>query len=396
MNKTKNLLTHCLLACWMLAAAPLSTSAQSVDALSAEAIHGRYSKIELEKFASQLEGWHQDRRFNGTVLIAVKGEIVFEKMVGYCDLENNDPLQSDSSFRLASVSKQFTAMGIMLLQQDGKLDFDDEIQKHLPELPYHGVTIRHLLNHTGGLPDYMGLFLKHWDSDKPFASKKIAVNKDAVELFAKHQPEPKFPPGEKWEYSNTGYVLLGSVIERVSGKSPQEFLKQRIFEPLRMRDSRAFDTDDRFKLNSRVYGFLYNFDGKTQLPNDWHFLNGMIGDGGVYASARDLLKWDQALYGETLVKKTLLDEAFTSGKLNDGSETEYGFGWQISKSPTGDLQISHGGGWVGFRTFIFREPASKLTCIVLSNCSTMILSKVIDELEKLDENVNRTKESSGK
>ncbi len=336
----------------------------------------------LEGFAWQLESWQEARKFNGTVLIAVDGKVVFEEMVGYCDVEHQQPLDTNSSFRLASVSKQFTAMAIMILQQDGKLGFDDEIQTYIPELPYPHVTIRHLLNHTGGIPDYMSLFVKHWETGKPFRQKSLAFNDDLISLFATHKPEAKFPPGDQWDYSNSGYVILGSIIERASGQSPQEFFKQRIFDPLQMDDSRAFQADEGFELNSRAYGILYNFDGETQRPNDWHYLNGMIGDGGVYASARDLLKWDQALYGETLVKRSILQEAFTSGKLNDGSETGYGFGWQIEKGPDGKTRLSHGGGWVGFRTFIYREPATKLTYIVLSNCSTSILGKVIEELEK--------------
>ena len=156
-----------------------------------------------------------------------------------------------------------------------------------------------------------------------------------------------------------------------------------------MQDSSAFDTDDKFKLNSRVYGFAFKIDGKTQLANDWHFLNGMIGDGGVNASARDLPKWDQALYGESLVKKPLLDEAFTPGKLNDGSITDYGFGWLIAETSAGDLQVSHGGGWVGFRTFKLREPKNKLTFIVLNNCSTSILANVVEQMKKLGQNVEQ-------
>ena len=185
---------NCLLACCMFATLPQPVSAQTPEARPPLAIHSRYSKGELEEFAKQLESWRMERKFNVTVLIAADGEIVFEKMVGYCDLEKNKPLKPDSSYRLASVSKQFTAMGIMLLHQDGKLQYDDEIQKYLPELPYAGVTIRHLLNHTGGLPDYMSLFSKHWDPGIPFTKKRIATNKDAVELFAKHKPDPLFSP----------------------------------------------------------------------------------------------------------------------------------------------------------------------------------------------------------
>ncbi len=342
-----------------------------------------FSKEGLQDFARLLVKLEVEKKLNGTILIAHKGEIVFENIMGYANIEEGTPLRRNSSFRLASVSKQFTAMGIMILKEQGKLNYDDDIRKFLPELPYEGITIRHLLNHTGGLPDYMRLFNLHWDTDNPIIKRKIAFNRDAVELFAKHKPEVLFKPGEKWKYSNTGYVLLGSIIEKASQQPIQEFFQEQIFEPLEMNDSRAFSPNDDFVLDSRVYGFFYRFDGKGHGANDWHFLNGMVGDGGIYSSARDMLKWEQSLYGERLVKKSTLEEAFTSGKLNDGSETGYGFGWQIGKTPSGDRQLSHAGRWVGFGAFISREPENRVTVILLTNNSINNMSPVFDGLKKL-------------
>lgn len=324
----------------------------------------------------------ENKIFSGTVLIAADGKIVFEKSVGYANVEDKTRLTERSSFRLASVSKQFTAMGIMLLKEDGKLDYDDDITRHLPSLPYKGVTIRHLLHHTGGLSDYMGLFAEHWDKKADAAAKTTAFNKDLVSLYSRHKPDPDFQPGEQYAYSNTGYVLLGSIIESASEKKIQEFYKSRIFEPLGMEDSFAFSVDEnQFKPTSRVLGFQWKGDGNV--ANDWNYLNGMVGDGGVYASARDLLKWDQALCGEKLVSKATLDEAFTSGKLNSGKETGYGFGWLVQRSKTDGLTVSHGGQWVGFRTSIQRQVDRKVTVIVLSNNSTSHLDSVLRAIDEL-------------
>jgi CubicO group peptidase (beta-lactamase class C family) len=328
-----------------------------------------------------LNTMHQNQQFNGTVLIAKKGKIITEQSFGYANPETGEKLTERSSFRLASVSKQFAAMGIMILKERGKLDYDDDIRLYLPELPYDGITIRHLLHHTGGLPDYMGLFEKNWESEKEFDDRSMAYNKDVVTLFAKYKPNIDFEPGEKYAYSNTGYVLLGEIIGRVSKQPIADFFQKNIFDPLEMKDSRAYSLDDKFQLESRVYGFQYTSRGT--IPNEWTFINGMIGDGGIYASAQDLLKWDQALYTEKLVKQSTLKEAFTSGKLNDGTETGYGFGWGVSETDNGELTVSHSGGWVGFRTNIIRVLDEKLTVITLTNHSSNHLGHVIREVKNI-------------
>ena len=336
----------------------------------------------LDELSARLDKALENKIFSGTVLIAVEGKIVFEKSVGFANIETKSPLTENSSYRLASVSKQFTAMGIMILKEQGKLDFDDDITKHLPTLPYTGVTVRHLLHHTGGLTDYIDPFIKHWDTEKSEASKKMAYNHNLVNLYSRHKPDPDFAPGKQYDYSNTGYVLLGSIIESVSGQSIHEFFKSQIFEPLEMNDSSAFSVDkDVFKPASRVYGF--EWQGNGHIVNDWNYLNGFVGDGGLYASARDLLKWDQALYGEKLVSQATLSEAFTSGKLNNGEETDYGFGWVVERSKNKGLTVSHGGLWVGFRTSIERQVDRKLTVIVLSNNTTSKLDQVLQAIEEL-------------
>jgi len=312
----------------------------------------------LQAFSDRMDRAAENRIFSGTVLIAVDGKIVLEKSVGYANVKTKQPFAENSSFRLASVSKQFTAMGIMLLKEDGKLDFDDDIRKHLPSMPYEGVTIRHLLHHNGGLPDYMGLFDRHWDKsregDNSKEETKTAFNKDFLKLFADRKPNRLFAPEEQHQYSNTGYVLLGSIIEAASGQGIHEFFQERIFKPLEMRDSAVFSPDESiFKPANRVYGFVWDEEGSSS-DNDWNYLNGMVGDGGIYSSARDLLKWDQALYGEKLVSQATLRQAFTSGKLNSGEETGYGFGWLVRQSKASGLVVSHGGSWVGFRTAIER------------------------------------------
>ncbi|BBM85073.1 serine hydrolase [Candidatus Uabimicrobium amorphum] len=324
--------------------------------------HLLLAQTKSNRFDEILHRSHNNREFNGNVLIVKNGKVIYKNAIGYAEFKNRTPLTINSQFRLASVSKQFTAMAIVLLYKQQKLKYDDDIVKYLPQLPYKGITIRHLLHHTSGLADYMYLFESHWDKDK------IATNNDIISLFAKHKPPVNFTPGERWEYSNTGYALLASIVESAAQVPFHEFVKKYIFTPLDMKNSLVYSPLRKDIMTNRVYGVYWNADDSFR-EHDFHFLNGIAGDGGIYSTLEDLLKWDRALYTEKLLSKKLLAEVFTSGKLQDGSQTGYGFGWGISKSPTGKKRVSHSGGWVGFRTNITRDVEENNTIIFLSNVS---------------------------
>jgi CubicO group peptidase (beta-lactamase class C family) len=319
-----------------------------------------------------LKKMYANKFLNGTLLIAEKGKTVYHNSFGLANPETGEKLSPNASFRLASVSKQFIGMGIMILQEKGKLDYDDNIKKYLPELLYEDITVRNLLNHTGGLPDYMSLFENNWDTEKPQEERKTAFNADMVAMFAKKMPEIDFKPGDKYDYSNTGFVLLGEIIERASGQPIRDFLQESIFDKAGMTNSQAFSTTDKFSVNNRVYGFSYSADGQSFKENDWTFLNGMIGDGGIYASAPDMLKWSNALTENKLVKRSTLEEAYKPVTLNDGTVSNYGFGWGLNISEEdGHLEgVQHTGGWVGFRTVIVRSFDTERTFILLTSNSS--------------------------
>ena len=341
-----------------------------------------WNEVNCDALRKYLNELHAENQFNGTVLIAENGKIKLHESIGYSNMENQMPLDDQASFRLASVSKQFTCMGIMLLKKEGKLNYDDKVVKHIEGFPYSDITIRHLMHHTSGLPDYMFLMNSKWDPGKSSNKRKIAFNKDMIKIFVEHKPKLLFKPGEKFKYSNTGYVVLGYLVESISKMPVQKYMEESIFKPLKMNRSHIFSNDDRFDPHHRVYGFTYTDTQKGFKPNDYHYLNGMIGDGGVYCSALDLLKWDQALYGETLLPKEMLDEAFESGELNDGNKTGYGFGWGVARN--GDkFQVSHSGGWVGFITFIGRNITEKSTLIILTNHSSRHMNKIRDKISEL-------------
>ena len=241
---------------------------------------GRSQPLEkrMELLSSWLDALHARDVFNGTVLIAKDGRICFEAHYGFADVAGLTPLSNRSSFSLASVSKQFTATGIMLLARKGKLTLQDKVAQHIPELAiYREITIRQLLHHTSGMPDHMALAEKYWDPGT------ILTTSDMIALYREHRPPLDFAPGEKFEYGNAGYVLLGEIISRASGRSYAEFMAAEIFKPLGMNDSAAFNlTSKECPLQARVYGFRKRFVcfGK-KVSCDLNYLDGVFGDGGI-------------------------------------------------------------------------------------------------------------------
>jgi CubicO group peptidase (beta-lactamase class C family) len=301
------------------------------------------------------------------VLVVWRGAIVHEAAYGYADLENKIRLTVDSTFRLDSVSKQFTAMAIMLLAEDGRLKYDDPIASYLPELAsYPGVTVRNLLNHTGGLPEYY---------DDIDVSQGWPTNADARKLLGR-MAKPVFTPGSRYEYSNPGYDMLAEIVEAASGRKFAAFLRERIFVPLGMQHSLVYDTT-KPHVERRVLG--YDPDGQGFKLNDEHPLNGIVGAGGVFTTLGDLYLWDQALYGERLVHRATLAQAFTGATLNDGRKIDYGFGWRMDEYRH-SLRIEHGGAWIGFRSHIARHPGIGLTIVILSNRSDFESGDYIDRI----------------
>ncbi|MCR8844571.1 beta-lactamase family protein [Paenibacillus sp. SC116] len=308
-------------------------------------------------------------QFNGAVLVAEQGQVIYEGSFGYANLEQEQPLNKDSIFELASVSKPITALGIIRLAQEGKLHVDDLVEKWIPELPYKQITVKHLLQHTSGLPDYMTLFVQHWDKDD------IANNQDMLELLIEHQPDVRFAPNDKWEYSNTGYVLLAIIIERVSGKSFPDFMIEHLFEPLGMSNTRIYNRRySNQTIDNYAYGYVWDVkEERFVLPDTLPetdmvvYLDGIQGDGTVNSTLGDLLKLDQALYTGEWITKESLKEAFTPTLLNNGETFPYGYGWLVSNEDNRGMLVSHSGGWPGYATNYKRYIDQEKTFIILNN-----------------------------
>lgn len=324
--------------------------------------------VKYQQYLQQANGRGQ---FNGNVLVVKHGNVVFQGAYGTADAKVGKSLDLNSVFRLASVSKQFTAMAVMILKEDGKLSYDQELKEFFPELPYEGITIRHLLNHTSGLPDYIGIMDKHWKVEYRYQSKqrRISGNQDVINILAEHTPEVHFLPGEQWRYSNTGYMLLASIVAKVSGLPFSEFMQQRIFGPAGMNSSSVYNYKIGYdpEMPNRTFSFEKQLNGTDIRSTDEHYLNAAAGDGGIYSTLGDLFKWDRILYTEKLVSKETLNEAFTPAVLNNGGTTDYGFGWYIKNLEGGRKEVWHTGGWAGFSSYIVRDVDDDHCIIFLSN-----------------------------
>lgn len=308
---------------------------------------------------------HKRSGFNGAVLYGEKGRMVYKNAFGIGDYRKKDTLTSSSSFQLASVSKMITATAIMILKEKGRLDFDDTLTRYFPDFPYREVTIRHLMTHRSGLSRYMSLAHEKWtDKSKPF------LNGDMLELFIKHKPDPYFQPDKGFHYCNTNYALLACVVEEVAAMPFERFVKMEIFRPLEMNNSFVYnhrhDTLVPFYVEKGVPG--YNYSGWRLRKVRDYYLNGVMGDKGVYSTVEDLFKLDQAFYDHLLLSEETLHEAFSPGSPDYWKRKDnYGFGWRIRQSE--DSCVYHYGWWKGFRAFFIRDMKQEKTIIVLSNRS---------------------------
>ena len=322
--------------------------------------------------------------FNGVILVASDGTIRYHKAFGFRNYEDKTPLDTTAIFELASVSKQFTAMVIMMLKEDGKLNYEDSLSKYIPGLPYKGITIRHLLTHTSGLPDYQAVMDEHWDKSR------VASNDDNINYLIQYHPPALFRPGDQYTYSNTGYMLLASLAEKASGEDFIELCRRRIFIPLEMHSSDIRTNEEKKRLKNFAPGYIYVDEQQRYVPADSFpefnytiWLGDRKGPGRVSSTSSDLFKWDRALYQDRLVKQAILQEAFTPMKLNSDSLSNYGFGWEIIPESDNGKIVFHTGDNPGYKTAIMRYIDSDKTIIVLSNNASDKMGSIVSFIQRI-------------
>lgn len=311
-----------------------------------------------ERLDSLLRKFDRNDAPGVAAMVIYKGQIAYKRGFGMADLENKIPITPRTQFLLASLSKQFTAMGIMIAHEQGKLRYEDPLSKFFPEFPEYAsrITVRHLLQHFSGLPDYEEILVGRIGSDffRPSTSSRAPHEFTAAEALAAlaRQPKLRFEPGAKYEYSNSGYVVLGQILEKATHMRYAEFLERNIFVPLAMKDSLVYDER---KQKAPLLALGYEHKGGWR-DITYSPLNCIYGEDNVITTLEDLYRWDQALYGDKLVPRAAMEEAFTSGKTAAGKETGYGLGWMVhTKGKRRTLE--HSGSWRatartfgGFRT----------------------------------------------
>lgn len=329
-------------------------------ALAVAACHAPRSPVPVSGLAAAVDSIMTDYANpagpGASVLVVRDGATVLERSYGMADVEAGIPATPRTNYRLASLTKQFTATAIMLLKEEGHLRYDDPISDYLPELPptARGVTIRMLLTHTSGLWAY---------EDFVPDSQTTQVHDADVPALISHADSTYFTPGSAYRYSNTGYALLALIVERASGERFARFLHDRIFVPLRMSATVAYENGVSTVAN-RAFGYTVDSGGVRR--TDQSSTSAVLGDGGIYTSIEDLAKWDAALDAHTLVHADDQRQAWTSAVTTRGSLVGYGFGWFVDNGGNG-LRLRHHGETIGFTNAILKIPARRLTIVILTN-----------------------------
>lgn len=291
--------------------------------------------------------------FNGGVLVAKNGSIVYEKYVGFHDLKLKDSLNADVPFQIASTSKTLTAAAILKLVQEGKMHLYDSVTKFFPAFPYADVTVKMLLNHRSGLPNYL-----YYMEKSTWPRTQLASNNDVMNTLITWKPNRAYQADRHFNYCNTNYVVLASILEKVSGLSYPDFMKKNFFVPLGMTHTFVHTMNDSLVTQSyQRNGALWTLD----------FSDGPYGDKNIYSTPRDLLKWDQALYAGIIISKPLLDSAFTPYSHEKPGIHNYGLGWRMLIYPNGKKIVYHNGHWHGFNSAFARLTDENATIIILSN-----------------------------
>jgi CubicO group peptidase (beta-lactamase class C family) len=336
-------------------------------------------RIKADEKTARLDSLFQRKfkleRFNGNVLIAQQGIVLYRNSCGYAQVEKKDTLCADSKFQLASLSKTFTAVAILKLYEQGKLSLDDSIQKFIPKFPYSGIQIKSLLSHRSGLPNYAYVLTDSVRKRNPYPT-----NDDIVRWYCAVKPKLYNVPNRNFSYSNTNYVLLATIVEKVSGQKFEDFLKQAIFKPLGMKDTWLVTTRNDSLNQFRTAGYQYN----RRLIKD--NFDDVVGDKGVYSTMDDLFRWYTGLDGGCVLRPETMKEAFTPRSFERRGIKNYGYGFRmhVDEATQQPKYVYHTGWWKGYNTLMWFSPKDKFVIIILSNRYNRSIYQIKPILEILE------------
>lgn len=334
-------------------------------------------KKEDKKIDEFMQHLHKKRFFNGNVLVAKKGKIIYEKSFGWANYLIRDSLKLSSKFELASVTKTMTGTAIMMLVEQGKLKLDQNVKEFFPNFPYDGITVKLLLTHRSGMMNYV-YFTDDLYRKEHRDQRKGMTNMDVMNLIAQYKPNPFTKPDKHFHYNNSNYMVLGAIIEKVSGKSYAEFMKENIFDPAGMHHTAVYSKSVYEKIPVDVVG---HDRGQWRYSVAQNFLDGPVGDKGVYSTVGDLFLFDRALRAGILLKKETQDSAYTAHNPLLRGHFSYGYGWRIFDGPN-EKVVYHTGWWHGFRHIYLRDLKNDVTIVLLSNLANGSLLQ-LDDLFKI-------------
>ncbi|MBT7815925.1 MAG: beta-lactamase family protein [Polaribacter sp.] len=353
---------------------PLSSLIKEEPPLSIEHYSENLTKDVRHKLDLLLKRINKRHDFNGAVLVAKNEKILYSNQIGIADFKKKAPLKKESVFQLASVSKQFTAAAIMLLNERKKVRLTDTVNRYFPDFPFKNVTIKNLLNHTAGLPKYF------WVAEHKWLKEKAPTNSEMMTFLESSDVQRYFKSGRNFDYSNTGYFVLASIVEKVSGTSFSSFLKSNIFEPLQMKHSYVYSFENDSIKEDQLDGY--------RLHRGWRHLkikgtvnDAIVGDKNVYTTAEDLFKWTHGLNTGRLLSKESLALMYSKGETIYGREVPYGFGFRIDTKR--EKSIYHHGKWNGFSTGLTKYLEDDLVVIVLEHTSYNATKSLTKKIKKI-------------
>jgi CubicO group peptidase (beta-lactamase class C family) len=332
-----------------------------------------YKPEKEDKFiADFVQNLHKKYGFNGNVLVAKDGKILYQRAVGWADYLHRDSLKINSEFELASVTKPFTGTAIMQLVEKGKLSLTDDVKKFYPNFPYEGINIKLLLTHRSGMMNYVYFTDGIW-KDK----KKPMSNQDVMKLIEEHKPPRYAKPDTRFHYNNSNYMVLAAIIEKVTGKTYADYMMENIFKPAGMKNTHVYSTTVYPKIPVDVVGH----DRSWRYSVVQNFLDGPVGDKGIYSTLHDLVLFDNALRKGRLLKKASLDSAYTGHNKAVNGHFNYGYGWRLFDGDKGRKVAYHTGWWHGFRHIYVRDLDKNIVVIFLGNLTNGSLLH-LDDLYK--------------
>jgi len=325
------------------------------------------------ELSPKLDAWfkrlYESSMFNGNVLVAKNGRIIYKNSVGYANFNMKDTLTREHRFQTGSLSKPFTAMAIMILKERGQLNYNDEVEKYIPGFPYKGVTIWQLLTHRSGLPNY------NYFSDEYTDKETTIFNSDVVKMMIDSIPDPYAVPNTRFEYCNTNYIILSSIVEKVSKMPFEDFMELEIFEKAGMNSTSILINGKQNRIYKAATGYHFRWSVATITYQD-----GVTGDKGVYTTIDDLYKWNIALDQNLLVKKETLDEAFQGTSHEKKGNRNYGLGWRMLTTIDSSKLVYHGGWWRGFNSLFLKDIKNDAVIVLLSNVRTRAFYSSFKEL----------------